>query len=245
MPGVLSAAAAPPGETYGGAQQLRITTPPRQPVQQVPLYGSLELPTEEEEGPANGLTLDVAIDRLVKANYDLLTKFQEIPKADADILSAGLRLNPVLFASADTLPYQNYSEQRPGAASYEATIIQPIDLNQKRKYRICLAQRAKQVLEAQYQDAVRLQIDNLYTAYVNVLEARATVCAMRTSLKGLAEVVKTTRDLAQKGLQPKTDIDRDPDPAAERRGRASGGGSDSRPGETEPGHPAGGPSPDG
>lgn len=208
LPGVLSAAAAPPGENYGTGQQPRTTTPPRQPGQQVPLYGPLELPAEEDEGPANGLTLDLALDRLVKANYDLLTKFQEIPKADADILSAGLRLNPVLFASIDTIPYGNYSEQRPGATSYEATLIQPIDLNQKRQHRICLAQRAKHVLEAQYQDAVRLQIDNLYTAYVDVLEARETVRAMRASLKGLAEVVQTTRDLVQKGLQPRTDVDR-------------------------------------
>lgn len=208
LPGVLSAAAAPPGGNFGAGPPLRIVTPSQLPAGQVPLYGSLELPAEEDEGPPNGLTLDVAIDRLVQANYDLLTKFQEIPKADADILSAGLRLNPVLFASADTLPYGNYSAQRPGAASYEATLIQPIDLNQKRQHRICLARRARDVLEAQYQNAVRLQIDNLYTAFVDVLEAREIVRAMRTSLKGLADVVKTTRELAQKGLQPRTDIDR-------------------------------------
>ena len=31
------------------------------------------------------------------------------------------------------------------------------------------------MLEAQYQDAVRLEIDNLYTAFVDVLDARETV----------------------------------------------------------------------
>ncbi len=207
-PGVLSAAAEPTGQRYGGVAPSRITPPAPLPTQKAPLYGSLDLPTEEDEGPANGLTLDVAIDYLVRTNYDLLTKYQEIPKAQADILSAGLRLNPFLFASTDNIPYGNYSPQRPGATNYEATVAQPIDLNQKRKVRVRVAQQAKRVLEAQYQDAVRLQIDNLYTAYVDVLAARQTLRATRTGLAGLGEVVKTTRNLVEKGVQPKTELDR-------------------------------------
>ena len=207
LPGVLSGAAAPPGQRFGEAVAPRITPPASLPSQKAPLYGPLDL-IEEDQGPANGLSLDIAIDYLVRTNYDLLTKYQEIPKAQADILSAGLRLNPFLFASADNIPYGNYSQQRPGATSYEATIAQPIDINQKRKVRVRVAQQAKRVLEAQYQDAVRLQIDNLYTLYVDVLEARQTLRAARTGLAGLAEVVKTTRDLVKKGQQPQTELDR-------------------------------------
>lgn len=208
LTGVLSGAAAPPGQRFGQAAPARITPPARLPTQKAPLYGPLDLLAEENEGPANGLTLDAAIDHLVRTNYDLLTKYQEIPKAQADILSAGLRLNPFLFASADNIPYGNYSQQRPGATSYEATIAQPIDINQKRKVRIRVAEQAKRVLEAQYQDAVRLQIDNLYTAYVDVLDARQTLRAARTGLAGLAEVVKTTRELVKKGQQPQTELNR-------------------------------------
>ncbi len=206
--GVLSAAAQPPGQRFGQAPPPRVVPPSTLPSQKAPLYGPLDLLTEEDEGPADGLTLDAAIDYLVRTNYDLLTKYQEIPKAQADILSAGLRLNPFLFASTDNIPYGNYSPQRPGATSYEATVAQPIDINQKRKVRVRVAQQAKRVLEAQYQDAVRLQIDNLYTAYVEVLAARQTLRATRTGLGGLGEVVKTTRSLVEKGVQPKTELDR-------------------------------------
>ena len=207
-PGVLSGAAAPPGEHPRVAERPHIVPPASLPAQKAPLYGPLEVPGGEEEGPADGLTLDAAIDRLIRTNYDLLTKFQEVPKAQADVLSAGLRLNPLIFASADNLPYGNYSENRPGASNYEVTVAQPIDVNQKRRYRIRLAQQAKQVLEAQYQDAVRLEIDNLYTAYVDVLEARQALRATRVGLGGLTEVVKTTRQLAEKGQVPKTEVDR-------------------------------------
>src|SRR5262249_30275523 len=54
-----------------------------------------------DEGDPNGLTLDAAIDRLVHCNRELRTKFLEIPQAEADILSAGLRENPLFFYSSD------------------------------------------------------------------------------------------------------------------------------------------------
>src|SRR5262249_55096137 len=84
LPGVLSGAAAPPGQRSGEAAPPRTPPPAALPTQKAPLYGPLDLLTEEDEGPANGLTLDVAIDHLVHTNYDLLTKYQEIPKAQAD-----------------------------------------------------------------------------------------------------------------------------------------------------------------
>ena len=43
-----------------------------------PLYGVLEVPSSVEEGPANGLTLDQAIERLVQENPDLRTALSGI-----------------------------------------------------------------------------------------------------------------------------------------------------------------------
>ena len=48
-------------------------------------------PRRTSEGPADGLTLDQAIERLIKNNYDLRSKSMEIPQARADILTASLR----------------------------------------------------------------------------------------------------------------------------------------------------------
>jgi cobalt-zinc-cadmium efflux system outer membrane protein len=162
----------------------------------IPLYGPLEL-QEEDEGPPDGLTLDAAIDRLVEASYDLAVKRQDIPKARADILTAGLRNNPLLFFSASNLPYQPYSPQRPGADNYDLTLIQPIDVSGKHQSAIAVAQQARNVLEAQYQDAVRVQIDRLYTAYADVLEARAAVRAAQAGDRGMEELVQMTRRLVE------------------------------------------------
>ena len=204
---VLSAASAPPQARIGSGKSSIIIPAVRLP-EELPVFGSLEVPSEVDEGPANGLTLDAAIETLMRQNFDLNTKFQEIPKADADILSAGLRGNPLVFASADENPYGRYSQQRPGENGYGVTIIQPIDANNKRRVRILAAQQAKRVLEAQYQDAVRLEIDNLYAAYVDVLAAREGVLYVQASLAGLNEAVNLIERQVRGNQQTVIELDR-------------------------------------
>ena len=193
-----------PSSSLGGAR-LRLTPLPTLRSAELPLYGQLELPTEEGE-TTEGLSLDDAIDRLLAANYVLAAKYQDIPKARADILTAGLRNNPFLFVSASNLPYQRYSPQRPGTANYDLTLIQPFDVSGKHKNAIRLARQAKNVLEAQFQDAVRLEIDKLYTAFADVLEARQAVRAARAGVSGSEELVQLTRDLVRQGLRPQPEL---------------------------------------
>jgi outer membrane protein, heavy metal efflux system len=204
---VLSAASGLPEPLPNATERPGIAPTPALPSPKVPLYGTLDVPSASDEGPPDGLTLDMAIDRLLRANYDLRTKFQEIPKSQADILTAGLRANPLIFASFDNVPYGNYSPQRPGQNGYSVTLIQPFDVNRKRLARIVVAQQAKKVLEAQYQDAVRREIDNLYTAFVNVLEAREAVRYARVGLGGLGEVSKVVQEQYQKGNLPAPELD--------------------------------------
>src|SRR5262249_21209868 len=59
---------------------------------------------KEVEGPSNGLTLDAAIERLVHENLDLRAQFHEIPMAEADVVTAGLRANPILYADSQLIP---------------------------------------------------------------------------------------------------------------------------------------------
>ena len=159
-----------------------------------------ELPADDEDN-AEGLTLEAAIDRLLASNLDLAAKFQDIPKGRADILSAGLRNDPVLFLSASQLPYQQYSSQRPGTPLYDITLVQPLDVSGKHRSSVRVAEQEYRVLEARYQDAVRHEIDKLYTAYVDVLEARALRKTAQAEVAVLTELVETARRLVQKGGQ--------------------------------------------
>jgi cobalt-zinc-cadmium efflux system outer membrane protein len=172
-----------------------------------PLYGVLDLPLTTDEGPPNGLTLDQAIEHLVQENPDLRTRFQELSKAQADILTASLRNNPFLFGDVSNIPYGKTNPVL-GGVTYGVTVIQSWDVNQKRKRRIRVAQSAKSVVECLYQDAVRTQIDNLYTAFLDVLAARETLRQQQIGLEGMEEVVKATRLLVQSKGKAPTELDR-------------------------------------
>ena len=171
------------------AAKLRASSPrSRCPRREPPFYGTLEIPKEEEgdEGPPDGLTLDQAIDRLVHQNLDLRAKQLEIPQARADVLTASLRGNPIFFADSQLVPYGSDSVRQPGWPD-------PIRRQHLASDRLCpqatarmaLASRALEVMEAQYQNEVRLAIQNLYIAYVDVLAARETVSYVQASVKGL------------------------------------------------------------
>lgn len=174
---------------------------------EVPLYGPLSVPAAEDEGPADGLTLEQAIVQLVRANPDLAVRFQELPKADADILTASLYGNPLITAGANSVPYGSYSQRRPGTNNYNISIVQPFDLNGKIRARTRLARANKEVLCAMYQDAVRLEVELLHAAFVDVLAARTTVRYLQTSVDNFAALLKTAEDRVRRGAAPKTELD--------------------------------------
>jgi cobalt-zinc-cadmium efflux system outer membrane protein len=170
-----------------------------------PLYGPLELPAGDVEGPPNGLTLEQAVERLVRYNPDLRAKSYEIPQARADVITAGLRGNPFYFLSAGNYPYAPYSPARPGGESYSTTIVQPFDINHKRAARSDAAKATLSVLEYQYQDAVRLAIGDLYNAFLDVMVARETIRYAEASVTG------TTRLLEAAEVQLRTRVITEPD----------------------------------
>ena len=180
------------------------------PLTEIPLYGSLELTASADEGPTDGLTLDQALDLLIRNNLDLIARQFEIPAAAADILTASLRANPIFYADSQLVPYGNFDpKSRPGGQTqYDVNVSYPIDFSGKRKARTVAAVQAKRVTEALYQDAVRLQISNLATAYVSVLAARETVRYVGTGLKGLDGVLQATRALGARGNRTSADLAR-------------------------------------
>ena len=186
-----------PGGVYQGPPRLQgIAAPQPVPIPAPLRYGSMELPVQEDEGPADGLTIDRAIELMIEGNLDLRSKFLEIPQMRADVLTASLRANPIFYADSQLVPYGSDSVKRPdGPTQYDVNISYPFDISHKRQARTAYANRALKVVEAQYQDAVRLAIGNLYGAFVDVLTARAAVRYMQASLKGNDEYVRVTEGL--------------------------------------------------
>ncbi|MFO0889291.1 MAG: TolC family protein [Isosphaeraceae bacterium] len=191
------AAISTPGQGEGLPRPRGVAAPEPLPVPRAPLYGTLALPTEgDSEGPPDGMTLDQAIELVVRNNLDLRSKSMEIPQARADILTASLRANPILYADAQLVPYGSYNDRRPGGPTqYDLNISHPVDYSHKRRARIEFASRASRATEALYQDAVRVEINNCYTAFVDVLAARQTLRYARASVAGLDRLLRATEIL--------------------------------------------------
>ncbi len=187
-----------------------IVAPARLRITDVPLYGPLEVPgAAEEEGPQDGLTLDAAIDRLVRENLALKALRWQIPASRADVLTASLRANPVLYADAQLVPYGRYTRERSGGPTqYDVNVSHPVDYSGKRLARTASARVTLSVQETLYQDAVRIQIDNLYTAFVDVLSARETIRYARASRSGLERLLKVNETLFQKAGVTRADVGR-------------------------------------
>lgn len=188
---ILSSMSAPPPQIVRSSAPLGTAPPPVKAEELPPLYGPLELPAGDVEGPPNGLSLDDAIERLVRFNPELRAKAFEIPQAQADVLTAGLRGNPFYFLSAGNYGYAPYTATRPGGNNYSVSVVQPVDVNHKRAARTVAARAALNVLEAQYQDAVRLAINDLYIAFVDVIVARETIRYAEATLVGLQRRLET------------------------------------------------------
>ena len=148
----------------------------------------------EDDGVPDGLTLDDAIVRLLAANLDLIALRYEIPQADAEILTASLRGNPLVFTDAQLVPYGPYTSARPtGPTEYDISITQPIDISQKRRARVAVARAAKSTVEAQFQDAARRQIGNLTKTFVDLQAARLDALTAESSVKAQSSALDRAR----------------------------------------------------
>ncbi len=183
----------PPGATVGRYQPRLLTPPaiefgpagtgfglpPALPGREVPLMppsrAGDEAPPSYLEGPDEGITLDEAIGLLCRNNLELRTRFSEVAQARSDVVTAGLRTNPILFAGVQHVPYGSFSSGAAGGPiEYDVNVVYPLDWSHKRQARTRSATVALQIIEANYRNSVRLTIDNLYQAYIDALVAQAT-----------------------------------------------------------------------
>lgn len=170
--------------------------PPEAGEENLPIPPRRVAPTQPiaDETANGGLTLDAAIHRLVHSNYDLRTRYQDILEARADELTASLFSAPAIFLSADPLPYGRFSPQRPGATAYEVSPVANVDFSGKRRSHMREARWETREIEARYQNAVRLEIDRLYDAYVDVLEARYRVEEAHAEIQEWAQLAANRRE---------------------------------------------------
>jgi len=148
---------------------LPLDTDPERPRRGLP-------PLKPVIGKPEGVSLDMAIEILLHNSLELLQSRGDISQAEADLITAGLRTNPVAYVDTQGVPYGRYTSNTTGGPNqFDFNIVQPLDLSHKRQARMKSAWLTARAVETKYQDVVRLAIDNLYTSFVDALLAQRNV----------------------------------------------------------------------
>ena len=152
------------------------------------------------------VTIDQAVHEAVDHNLSLLAERLNLTVADAAIVTAGLRPNPVLSGGANSLDWlgTGFNDVNgAGPPEYAARIDFVFERGGKRALRTTLASTAKTVAEAQFADAIRRLTLDVTLASIDVLEARSKLQLASANLDALERLVGLNdRRLASGAIAP-------------------------------------------
>jgi cobalt-zinc-cadmium efflux system outer membrane protein len=145
------------------------------------------------------LSIADAMSESLQRNATLQAQRLNLSIADAAIMTAGLRPNPVISGDADHLDLLGTGfddTNNAGPPEYGVRVDFPIERGGKRDLRLDVARTTRELAAAQLDDTIRrLKIDVL-VASIDVLEAKAKLGLARENLETLEQLV----DLNQRRL---------------------------------------------
>ncbi|HZR25231.1 MAG TPA: TolC family protein [Vicinamibacterales bacterium] len=148
--------------------------------------------------PASAQTLTVAqaVDEAVQHNLGLLAERANLPIADAQMITAKLRPNPVFSFSADHLDllgtgFNAINNGGPPEIAWRVDV--PLERGGKRDARIGLAAALKSAAEAQLADAIRTLRQDVTLACIDVIAAQASRALVADNLRTYEDLVRVNR----------------------------------------------------
>jgi cobalt-zinc-cadmium efflux system outer membrane protein len=139
------------------------------------------------------LTVDQAVDEAIQKNLALFAEQANLSVADAALVSARLRPNPVLSGSAESLDVlgTGFDEvNQAGPPEYAVRVDVPLERAHKREYRIEVANTAHRLAEARLADVIRRLKLDVILASVDILEAKAKLQLAQDNLQTLERLVQ-------------------------------------------------------
>jgi len=153
-------------------------------------------PVPQETLPAR-LTIEQAIDEALRKNLNLLAQRLNLSLADAGIVAARVRPNPVLSLDVDHVNVAHLSKGDLTEAA--ARIDVPIVLGGKRDLRIEVAGHDRKIAQLQLEDAIRKLRQDVSAACIDLIQARANLDLARDNLKTFEDLVRINDRRAQAG----------------------------------------------
>jgi len=145
--------------------------------------------------PARAETLSIAqaIDEALQHNLGLLAERANLSIADAQMITARLRPNPVVSVSADHLDllgtgFDATNNGGPPELAWRVDV--PLERGGKRDARVALASAVRSAAEAQFADAVRTLRQDVTLACVDVIAAQAARALVGDTLRTYEDLVR-------------------------------------------------------
>jgi cobalt-zinc-cadmium efflux system outer membrane protein len=152
--------------------------------------------------PAAPLTIEEAVRQAIENNLALLAERYNLSIANARILQARLRPNPVFTMGAD---YQDLlgrgftAQNSAGPPELNWRVDHIIEGGGKRQRRIETAEAAKSVAELQLADSIRRLTFDVQSAFTDVILAKESLALAQENLKSLNNIVEVNRTRVRAG----------------------------------------------
>jgi cobalt-zinc-cadmium efflux system outer membrane protein len=157
------------------------------------------------------LTIEGAVDEAVQRNLGLLAERANLSIAEAGLITARLRPNPVLSGGANSLDWlgTGFNEiNNAGPQEYAVRVDVPFERAHKRELRTEVADQAKRLAEAQFADAVRRLRLDVTLAGIDVLEAKARLELAQDNLQALERLLQLNERRLTSGAIPQLEVSR-------------------------------------
>ena len=159
----------------------------------------------------SSFTVEQVVQEAVAKNLSLLAERWNLTIADAAIVTARLRPNPVLSGSADHLDWLGTGFDAingAGPTEYAVRVDMPFERAHKRELRTAVASSAKMVAEAQLADMIRRLRLDVTLAAIDLLESKAKLRLARDNLDALERLVQLNERRLTSGALPPLEVTR-------------------------------------
>src|SRR5262245_24566116 len=153
------------------------------------------------------ITVDQAVQEAIEQNLNLLAERYNLAIADARLVTASLRPNPVLTLGA-SLPDHAIFHSGTSPFAESAHIDFVFERGGKREYRIQEAENARGVAQLRLLDTMRTLILDVQNAAVDVLLAKANVALAQENLQAFNAIVEVNTNRVRAGDLAPVELER-------------------------------------
>jgi outer membrane protein, heavy metal efflux system len=163
---------------------------------------SINSPVAAQSQQTTPVTVSQAVKEAVEKNFVLLAERYDLSIADARIVTARLRPNPVLslYADLQDLAGTGFNERNmAGPPEYGIRADFIWERGRKRNYRIDVAEQGKAVARWQMLNATRALALEVQNAFVEVLLAKETLALAERNLDSFRRIVEVSKERVRVG----------------------------------------------